>query len=148
MFIINAVVFAGCFPLMILYFVIIGDILASFARQALNELDTFRTSRACYVIIVGAILSPMIFKKEIHELKLASVLLFTAIVLFVVVLIFQLASAGTDQNDDEDFKKYYSFHLDRQFFTAISVFMTAYSFQPNLFPVLQSMRQRARREGV
>ena len=106
-FIINAIVFIGCFQLMILYFMIIGDILASFARQILNELDTFRTSRACYVIIVGIMLFPMIFKKEIYELKLASVMLFIAIFLFVVVFIFQLVSAGTDQNDDEDFKNYY-----------------------------------------
>ena len=147
-FIINAIVFIGCFQLMILYFMIIGDILASFARQILNELDTFRTSRACYVIIVGVMLFPMIFKKEIHELKFASVMLFIAIFLFVVVLIFQLVSAGTDQNDDKDFKNYYNFHFDRQFFTAISVFMTAYSFQFNLFPILQSMKQRARREGL
>ena len=147
-FIINAIVFIGCFQLMILYFMIIGDILASFARQILNELNTFRTSRACYVIIVGVMLFPMIFKKEIHELKFASVMLFIAIFLFVVVLIFQLVSAGTDQNDDKDFKNYYNFHFDRQFFTAISVFMTAYSFQFNLFPILQSMKQRARREGL
>jgi RsiW-degrading membrane proteinase PrsW (M82 family) len=52
-------------------------------------------------------LLPMIFKKEIHELKLASVMLFIAIFLFVVVFIFQLISAGTDQNDDDDFKNYY-----------------------------------------
>ena len=106
-FLINVIVFIGCFQLMILYFIIIGDILASFASQILNELDTFRTSRACYVILVGIMLFPMIFKKEIHELKLASVMLFIAIFLFVVVFIFQLVSAGTDQNDDEDFKNYY-----------------------------------------
>ena len=106
-FLINVIVFIGCFQLMILYFIIIGDILASFASQILNELDTFRTSRACYVIIVGIMLLPMIFKKEIHELKLASVMLFIAIFLFVVVFIFQLISAGTDQNDDDDFKNYY-----------------------------------------
>jgi hypothetical protein len=35
------------------------------------------------------------------------------------------------------------FHLNRQFFTAIAVFMTAYSFQFNLFPVVASMKLRS-----
>jgi amino acid permease len=99
-FIINAIVFIGCFQLMILYFIIIGDILSSFASQILNQKDTFLTTRPLYVVLVGFILSPFIFKKEIHELKFASFMLFIAIFLFVVVFIFQLISAGTDQNLD------------------------------------------------
>jgi amino acid permease len=46
-------------------------------------------------------LSPFIFKKEIHELKIASFLLFVSIVLFVVVFTFQLVINGADQNEDE-----------------------------------------------
>jgi amino acid permease len=32
-FVINSIVFIGCFQLMIIYFMIIGDILASFAED-------------------------------------------------------------------------------------------------------------------
>ena len=98
---------------MILYFIIIGDILSSFASQILNQTDTFLTTRPLYVILVGLILSPMIFKKEIHELKFASILLFIAIFLFIVVFVFQLISSGTDQNTDDNFSQYYEFHFDR-----------------------------------
>jgi len=81
---------------MILYFIIIGDILSSFACQILNQTGNLVTSRALYIAIVGLLLGPMIFKKEIHELKFASFMLFIAIFLFVVVFIYQLITAGTD----------------------------------------------------
>jgi len=38
--------------------------------------------------------------------------------------------------------------MDRQFFTSIAVFMTAYSFQFNLFPVMNSMKAKANVEGI
>ena len=113
---------------MIIYFIIIGDILASFAVEFMHESGTVLTSRAFYVVIVALCLSVLIFKKELHELKIASYLLFLSIILFVIVFTFQLIDAGTDQNNDAEFAEYYNFKIDRQFFTAVSVFMTAYSF--------------------
>jgi hypothetical protein len=65
------------------------------------------------VCIVGALLSPFIFKKQIHELKGASILLFVAIFMFIIVFTFQLISAGADQNGDDDFSEYYKFTLNR-----------------------------------
>lgn len=40
------------------------------------------------------------------------------------------------------------FKLDRQFFTAVAVFMTAYSFQFNLFPVIASMKTKSNGAGI
>jgi amino acid permease len=134
--------------MMIIYFIIIGDILCSFPREFLKESGTIITTRPLYVVIVGAILSPFIFKKQIHELKGASILLFVAIFMFIIVFTFQLISAGADQNGDEDFSEYYKFTFDRQFFTSIAVFMTAYSFQFNLFPVMNSMKAKSNVEGI
>lgn len=99
-------------------------------------------------MVVGLCLTPLIFKREIHELRFASVLLFIGIFLFVVVFTVQLVTAGADQNDDEDFTEYYSFKVDRQFFTAVAVFMTAYSFQFNLFPVLSSLKVKTNSNGM
>ena len=47
-------------------------------------------------MVVGLSLSPYVFKKTIHELKGASFLLFTAITLFMIVLVVQLCDVGTD----------------------------------------------------
>jgi len=87
-FIINAIVFSGCFQIMIVYFIIIGDILASFGAEFLHETGTIFSSRGFYVIIVALCLSFLIFKKQIHELKIASILLFIAILLFIIVFTF------------------------------------------------------------
>lgn len=95
-FIVSAIVFVGCNQMMIIYFIIIGDIMCSFPREFMKESGTVWTTRPLYVALVGALLSPFIFKKRIHELKGASVMLFVAIMLFVVVFTFQLVLAGAD----------------------------------------------------
>ncbi len=105
-YMINFIVFIGCFQLMIIYFIIIGDIFSSFMTQIFNVNNIF-TGRGLGIIIVAAALTPLTFKKELAELKIASLLLFFSIFLFVLVFLFQMIESGADQNVDEDFSEYY-----------------------------------------
>lgn len=99
-FVVNTIMFIGCFQLMIIYFMVIGDILASFASEILSTPDSFWASRQFYILLLALALTPIVFKRQIYELKIASFLLFMAIILFEVVLIWQLAGSGADQNPD------------------------------------------------
>jgi len=49
---------------MIIYFIVTGDILASFASELIGteENESIFTSRSFYVLIIGLVLSPFIFK--------------------------------------------------------------------------------------
>ena len=76
---------------MIIYFIIIGDILTSFAFELFNQREpSMLTNRTFYISIVAACLSIQIFKKEIHELKIASFLLFSSITIFVGIFAYQV----------------------------------------------------------
>lgn len=79
---------------MMIYFIVIGDICASFASELTNveERDRYYTSRGFYVFLIALILSGFIFKREIHELKIASYLLFFSILLFILVFIIEIAT--------------------------------------------------------
>lgn len=116
---------------MMIYFIVIGDILASYGSKMANvpEWEVFYSHRGFYVFLVALVLSPFIFKREIHELKIASYFLLFSIILFIVVFSIELGTRGTHANKDTDYSQYYKFSFNRQFFTAISVFVTAYGFQ-------------------
>ena len=47
-----------------------------------------------YVIILSVILVPIILKKELKEIKMLSVLLFTTLFGFVVLIIVQMSRLG------------------------------------------------------
>lgn len=132
---------------MVVYFIIVGDILTSFSVELFDPTTPVIASRWFYILVVALSLSVFIFKQEISELKIASWLLFVSIFLFVVFFSYQLIAFGTDQNHDTDYSNYYEPKVSREFFTAVAVFMTAYSFQFNLFPVLSSLKNRTDREG-
>lgn len=91
-FVINSLIFFSAFQLMIIYFIIIGDILCSFASKIADvpEWEVFYTHRGFYAFLAAILLSFLIFKKEIHELKVASYFLLVSILLFIVILSLEL----------------------------------------------------------
>ena len=88
-FIINVIILIGSTQVMIIYFIIIGDICASYITYFTNveEGTVFYTSRGFYAFLSSIPISFFIFKKEMHELKIASFMLFSSILLFVLVFI-------------------------------------------------------------
>lgn len=71
-----------------IYFIVFGDICKSLVGQMFFEEtdDNIFKSRGLYVVLLGASLFPMIIKKELKELKIASVILFGGIGTFLILL--------------------------------------------------------------
>jgi amino acid permease len=115
---------------MVIYFIIIGDILCSYASKITNvpEWEVYYTHRGFYAFLMSLPLSIFIFKKEIHELKLASFFLLFAVVLFILIMSMDIGLSGLPFNPDKDKNHYFDFVLDRELFTSVSVFITAYGF--------------------
>ena len=88
-FLINTIVLIGATQVMIIYFIIIGDISASYMAffTKVEEDTVFYTTRGFYAFLSSIPISLFIFKKEMHELKIASFMLFSSILLFVIVFI-------------------------------------------------------------
>lgn len=82
------------FGLMMIYFIVFGDIFASIISQVSfdgscdaegNGDDSIWTKRPTYAIILGALLTPLVLKKELKELKIVSVILFLGIASFLLI---------------------------------------------------------------
>jgi amino acid permease len=68
--------------------------------------DMFYTQAWFYVLIIALLALPLCLKREIKELKWPAILLFSAIVIFIIVLIIELSTQGTVHNPDA-VKEYY-----------------------------------------
>lgn len=68
-----------------------------------------------------------IFKKEIKELKIVSIILFISLLIFIAVFWFQLVSEGELYNPDSD-KNYFEPMWDEHIINSFSIVLVAYSF--------------------
>ena len=76
----------GC---IMIYFIVFGDIAASLAKRAYYESGTenILTTRAFYVLVLSAAMTPLCLKKMLREMKFVSILLFVAIGAFILLFI-------------------------------------------------------------
>jgi amino acid permease len=111
-FILNGIISISSFGLMMIYFIVFGDIAASITKENMDNPNNFICTRAFFVLIISTALLPLILKKEIAHLKLASILLFLAILLFIIIFIVQFITKGNFDNHDLSYKKYYEFKFD------------------------------------
>lgn len=88
---ISGMISIASFGLMLIYFIVFGDILRTIIAQVFYDGDqnaSAFTARPFYVLLLGLALAPLALKKELKELKIASVILFGGISSFCLILIF------------------------------------------------------------
>ncbi len=91
-FMVGTIQLVNSFGLMMIYFIVFSDttgqLVGSFNGYALGEI--WYSSRYFYVLILGAVLTPVILKKELAELEWLSIVLFASIGIFIVVNFWEL----------------------------------------------------------
>ncbi len=92
-FFISGILVFNSFGMMLVYFLLFGDTLASIIVNVWH-VDGFLGTRAAYVLLLGLLLTPLILKKELNELRVMSITLFLAVIVFIVMLLTQLIYAG------------------------------------------------------
>jgi len=89
---------------MILYFVVFSDttagLVASLTGHAMG--DTFYCVKWFYVLILAAMLTPIVLKKELAELEWLSVILFVSIFLFLLCILLLLVATPKFPGMPED----------------------------------------------
>lgn len=93
----------------------------------------------CWVLFISVLTLPFIVMKELAEMKLVSVSLFCAAMLFVFVNIVQIIARGTSHSNFDTDKASYLTPVwgsnGNNFIQSISIIFTACNFQTNLFPI-------------
>lgn len=136
---ISAIISIMSFGLMMIYFIVFGDIFASIISQVhygggcdAEEKgdDSIWTKRPTYAITLGAMLTPLVLKKELKELKIVSVILFLGIASFLLIFSGQLIFEGKPEvNHDETTEPYYKLDTDLNFIKGFSIILVAFSYQ-------------------
>jgi amino acid permease len=129
-FMVSIMISVLSFGLMMIYFIIFADISLSLVSQIFynGAKHGVLTSRAFYAIILGLLMFPLIIKKELKELKIASVILFVGIASFLLILTAQLVFEGNFENEDESYESYYILDKDLNFIKGFSIILVAFSF--------------------
>lgn len=88
-FIMSFTLFTYCTLLCIAYFFLFGGLVSSLILSSPNITpENFLARQEFSVLILAVLLLPIIFKKEVHELKFVAWLLFVFLVAFLLILIF------------------------------------------------------------
>ena len=108
-YIISVIIWLASTGLMMIYFIVFGDISRSIVKQLFYDSTTSNalTHRWLYVLILGLCLLPLVIMKHLKELKIISITLFVAIGLFILLFIVQIIQYGLSENKDTDYGKYW-----------------------------------------
>ena len=140
------ILIAGIGSIMI-YFIVFGDIAKSLAEQAYGfDKENVLTRRPIYVICIAVLMSPIILKKRLKEMKFVSFLLFMAIAVFILLFLVQMFTLGTAANNDEDYRSYWKMTYDLDLITSFNTVVLAYAYQINLFPTYNSLGENKTNE--
>jgi len=141
-YILSSIISIMSLGLMMIYFIVFGDIMSSIVSDLVYDgrqtPDLFFTQRSAYIIILGASLFPLVIKKELNELKIASVILFIGISSFILIFTYQIVFEGI-VNNDEAYYDYFTISKDLGVIKGISIMIVAFGFQQNLFPMYNSL---------
>ena len=83
-YIVCFMVFSLLFGVLIVYFIIFGNICKRIAASTYGNVGFF-DDKAFFVLLLGGATLPLALKKELREMKLASITLFIGVILFVFV---------------------------------------------------------------
>lgn len=152
-FIMSFTLFTYCTFLNIAYFFLFGGVVSSLIKGQDKTREDFLSSMYFSVLILAFILIFIIFKKEVHELKIVAWILFFFLSMYLVIL---LGLALANQNGEFLIFQSHFVSLSRQFvpaqdldyrgiITAINTASFSLSITSNLFPTYSSLKKKTTR---
>lgn len=133
------IILINSFGLLIIFFNAFGGTTADLMKELFwpgDDVNHIGVKPATYAIGLAVLLLPFIAMKELAELKIVSIGLFTTAILFVLVNVIQVLVRGIDKtNPDQDYSQYQTGNFNTEFIQALTIIFTAFNFSQNLFPI-------------
>ena len=153
MYFVNIVQFIGFGFLPIAYYIIFAGLLSSFLRMLPfvqeNSFWTFLGTQWFSVLVLAVLIFPLIIKKQINELKIAGMLLFSGVILFIVLMfVLRILSGDILPYNREEEPLFYRFHFNQAFLSSLSTALVAYGFQSAFFPIYNSLKNKNYYRGM
>ena len=146
LYFVNFVQFIAFGVLPIAYFIIFAGILSSFLREIPGVEHggwSFIGTQWFSVLILGAIIFPLVIKKQISELSIAGALLFVGVILFNMLLwVLKIDAKDKIDYKEGDSRFFYRFEFNQQLLSSLSTAFVAYGFQSGFFPIYNALESK------
>lgn len=110
---------------------------------------SFLGSQWFSVLILAVLIFPLIIKKKIQELKIAGMLLFSGVILFIILMfVLRILSGNRLPYHHEESREFYRFSFDKAFLSSLSTALVAYGFQSAFFPIYNSLETKNYYNGM
>ena len=125
----------------IVYFMLFGEIGSTLLRDFGISESSFFGTHSFSIIILAIFLYYFIVQKQIEEIKIASISLFSGIVGFALILLIKLiAGMETAEKFPEDENIWYPDLSDFEMWACLASILLAYTFQTVYFPAYGSLK--------
>ena len=152
MYLVNFIQFIAFGLLPIAYFIIFANLARSFFIEIEWVQENAKStigSQWLSVLILALLVFPLVIKKKIQELKLAGILLFSGVILFIALMVMlrflNKSDIGYGPIGTSDF---YTFNFDKAFLSSLSTAFVAYGFQSAFFPIYNSLEKKGYKQGM
>lgn len=149
LYFVNFIQLIGFGLLPIAYYIIFANLLRSLFNESSwvrNHSQNFIGSQWFSVLILAVLVFPLIIKKKIQELKIAGILLFSGVSLFIILMFILRVFDLTDVPDNSS--EFYTFTFDKAFVSSLSTAFVAYGFQSAFFPIYNSLENKTYKRGM
>lgn len=141
----NTVITLSQFGFPIIFFIVFGDAASSLINRIDSNANSFWSSKVFTHIILAIVMLYLVLKKEIHQLRYASIFLFFGIILFVFLLFIHFLISDPDPEPKEDLS---DTKVDVKFFASLPTVIASYAFQPSLFTAFASLKNKTTANGL
>jgi amino acid permease len=153
LYFVNILQFIGFGFLPIAYYIIFAGLLSSLLKMipAVEKggFWEFLGSQWFSVLVLAVLIFPLIIKKKIQELKIAGMLLFTGVVLFIILMfVLRILSGSRLPYHNHEDREFYKLEFGKEFLSSLSTALVAYGFQSAFFPIYNSLKVKSYYNGM
>ena len=144
-YLVNSLIALAQFGFPIIFFIVFGDAASSLIIRINSDAHSFWTSKAFTHIILAIVMLYLVLKKEIHQLRYASVVLFFGIILFVFLLFIHFLTSDPDPEPKEDIT---DTKVDIKFFASLPTVIASYAFNSSYFTAFGTLKNKTKANGL